>query len=132
MEYGNYKYWLEMAQYDFDTAIAMLKTKRFLYVGFMLHQTIEKAFKAYYVYLKKEVPPFTHNLLKLSQNGGFYNHIPEAMTSIIDMLEPLNVEARYPSKKDRIFEELTKERCEILLTETEELYKWIVNKFSVE
>lgn len=132
MEYDNYSYWLEMAQYDFDTAVAMLKTKRFLYVGFMLHQTMEKVFKAYYVYRKKEVPPFTHNLLKLSQSGGFYNHIPEAMKNIIDMLEPLNIEARYPSKKDRLFAELTKERCRILLLETEVLYKWVMSKFPEE
>lgn len=45
-----------MAKYDFETAIAMLETKRYLYVGFMLHQTIEKVFKAYYVYLKDEIP----------------------------------------------------------------------------
>lgn len=36
------KYWVEMAEYDFDTAKAMLDTKRYLYVGFMCHQVIEK------------------------------------------------------------------------------------------
>lgn len=132
MEYNKYDYWLEMAQYDFETAIAMLKAKRFLYVGFMLHQTIEKAFKAYYVYLKDEIPPFTHSLLKLSQNGGFYNNIPEALKDIIDILEPLNIEARYPSKKDQLFIELTEKRCEKILSETEVLYRWIIDKFTTE
>lgn len=36
------KYWLEMLEYDFDTAKAMFETKRYLYVGFMCHQVIEK------------------------------------------------------------------------------------------
>ncbi|HNT28701.1 MAG TPA: HEPN domain-containing protein, partial [bacterium] len=38
-------YWFEIAEYDLETARAMLKTKRYLYVGFMCHQTIEKALK---------------------------------------------------------------------------------------
>jgi len=41
------KYWVDIANYDFDTAKAMLESKRFLYVGFMCHQTIEKILKAY-------------------------------------------------------------------------------------
>lgn len=36
------KYWVDIAQYDLETAKAMLETKRYLYVGFMCHQTIEK------------------------------------------------------------------------------------------
>lgn len=39
-------YWGEMSDYDFDTAGPMLETKRYLYVGFMCHQTIEKVLKA--------------------------------------------------------------------------------------
>lgn len=37
-----------MSDYDYDTAIAMMQTRRYLYVGFMCHQTIEKALKAYW------------------------------------------------------------------------------------
>jgi HEPN domain-containing protein len=47
------KYWIDLSDYDLDTAEAMLQSKRYLYVGFMCHQSIEKAFKAYYTKLKK-------------------------------------------------------------------------------
>lgn len=30
----NITYWIEMSDYDFDTANAMFETKRYLYVGF--------------------------------------------------------------------------------------------------
>ncbi|MCL2300052.1 MAG: HEPN domain-containing protein [Firmicutes bacterium] len=40
------QYWLDLADYDIETARAMLQTKRLLYVGFMCHQTAEKALKA--------------------------------------------------------------------------------------
>lgn len=42
------KYWSDLSDYDFDTAKAMFTTGRWLYVGFMCHQTIEKIFKAYW------------------------------------------------------------------------------------
>jgi hypothetical protein len=34
------KYWIELSDYDFETAEAMLQSKRYLYVGFMCHQTL--------------------------------------------------------------------------------------------
>lgn len=34
-------YWLDLADYDLETAEAMHKTKRWLYVAFMCHQVIE-------------------------------------------------------------------------------------------
>jgi hypothetical protein len=36
------KYWIDLSDYDLETAEAMFQSKRFLYVGFMCHQTIEK------------------------------------------------------------------------------------------
>lgn len=35
-------YWIEIAEYDLETARVMLEGRRFLYVGFMCHQVIEK------------------------------------------------------------------------------------------
>ena len=40
-------YWKEMADYDLETAEAMFTTGRWLYVGFMCHQVIEKTLKSY-------------------------------------------------------------------------------------
>ena len=39
------QYWIEISDYDLETAEAMLHSKRYLYVGFMCHQAIEKIFK---------------------------------------------------------------------------------------
>lgn len=45
------KYWLKLAEYDLDTAKVMLNGGRYLYVGFMCHQVIEKMLKGYCVFL---------------------------------------------------------------------------------
>jgi len=34
------EYWCELSEYDLETANAMLKSKRYLYVGFMCNQVI--------------------------------------------------------------------------------------------
>jgi len=65
------KYWIELSDYDLETAVAMLKTKRYLYVAFMCHQVIEKIFKACFSKLKTATPPYTHKLIYLARSGDF-------------------------------------------------------------
>jgi hypothetical protein len=62
------EYWIDLADYDIETAKAMLKSKRFLYVGLMCHQAIEKALKAIIVRDCQidEIPPKIHDLSKLA------------------------------------------------------------------
>ena len=122
------KYWFELSDYDIETAFAMLDSKRYLYVGFMCHQSIEKIFKAYFSYLNSEIPPYSHSLSYIAKKGGFYNDFDENQKDFIDQLEPLNIEARYPSHKERLMKSLTKEKCQEILTNTEKLQKWIKQK----
>lgn len=122
-------YWIEMAEYDLETAIAMLESKRYLYVGFMLHQCIEKALKALYIFVNNESqPPYTHSLLKLAQLSHVYDEMTESKQDLIDILEPLNIEARYPTHKDRLLKELSDTKCRSLISETEAMFSWINEK----
>ena len=121
-------YWLELSDYDLETADAMLESKRYLYVGFMCHQTIEKVFKAYYTHLKPDVAPFSHSLSYLAKKGDFYNEFSEAQKDFIDQIEPLNIEARYPTHKERLLKSLTHEMCQRIIKQTRELQAWIKAK----
>jgi HEPN domain-containing protein len=121
-------YWIEMADYDFETALAMQQTGRYLYVGFMCHQTVEKTLKAYYYAVKSETPPYLHSLSRLAEQSDLLMKLSETQLAVIDKLEPLNIEARYPSYKEQLMRSLNKSRCEELLTETQELVKWIKQK----
>ena len=121
------EYWLKLAEYDIETARAMLSSGRFLYVGFMCHQTIEKAFKAVISRdcEEGEIPPKIHHLLKLADRAGFFNAMSQEQQSFIKELNPMNVEARYPEYKDEIAAGLTGENCEDLITRTEKMLCWI-------
>jgi HEPN domain-containing protein len=41
-DFSKSSYWDDMAEYDLETARAMQSTGRYLYVGFMCHQAVEK------------------------------------------------------------------------------------------
>ncbi|MCX8069809.1 MAG: HEPN domain-containing protein [Thermodesulfovibrionales bacterium] len=118
-------YWLELAEYDIETARVMLEAKRFLYVGFMCHQAIEKTLKAYYQQLKNELPIKTHNLRLLCEETGLDNALSDEQKRFLRVLEPMNIEARYPEYKERLFKSLSYERCLEILEKTKGLQTWI-------
>jgi len=103
----------------------MLDGKRFLYVGFMCHQVIEKILKAYYTFRLEEVPPFIHNLTILAKKSDIYDDMSESQQEFIIYLEPLNIKARYPSYKDKLFKTLTEKKCEQILKKTGDLFQWV-------
>ena len=128
-DYAKIEYWLESAEYDLQTARAMLETKRLLYVGFMCHQVIEKALKGIYVSHDPDAElPYIHKLLRLANLSGVYDEMSDAQKELLDVLSPLNIEARYPMHKELLLQSLTYERCETMIRETEDLYAWLKTK----
>ena len=121
------KYWLGIADYDIETARAMLKAGRYLYVGFMCHQVIEKALKAVISRdcEEGEIPPKTHDLSKLAVRAKLFDAMTEEQQGFLDDLNPLNIESRYPEYKDEIAAGLTKENSGELVKGTEAMLCWI-------
>jgi HEPN domain-containing protein len=59
-----YNYWLDIAKYDLDTADAMYKSRRWLYVVFMCQQAIEKLVKGLYLlYIDDNTPKLLKDIL---------------------------------------------------------------------
>ena len=122
------KYWIDLSQYDMETAEVMLKGKRFLYVGFMCHQAIEKILKGYYLKIHNNNPPHTHNLSYLAKQSKLYDELSEEQKDILDLLGPLNIEARYPTYKEKLLKSLSYERCSEIISKTKEIHLWIKKK----
>lgn len=121
-------YWIEIAKYDLETAEAMLKSKRYLYVGFMCHQSIEKILKAIYAYKSKEFPPRIHNLARLLKLTGLDDGISDDYLNIIHELNPLNIATRYPDQELEILKDLDYEYTSELLDKTRRLFNWLLTK----
>lgn len=106
----------------------MHEAKRYLYVGFMCHQCIEKILKGVYVASKKDVPPRIHNLARLLEIVGLDQDIPSEELETLLKLSPLNVATRYPDYKLDLLKEIDHEYSENLLLETRSLLKWLKAK----
>jgi HEPN domain-containing protein len=118
-------YWLDLCDDDLMTAQALLKSERFLHMGFFCHMIAEKALKAIIAENTDEVPLKTHDLAKLADRGGIWESISDEQKELFKKLTPLQIEARYPEYKERIAATLTKNFCKKLLSETEEFLCWI-------
>ena len=70
------QYWIEISEYDLETAKDMFQVKRYLYVGFMCHQAIEKILKAYYFNMHQKTPPILIIYLSYQKSLGF---IPQCL-----------------------------------------------------
>jgi HEPN domain-containing protein len=121
-------YWLEISEYDLNSAKVLLKSKRFLHSGFMCHQAIEKILKAYWQFKLNDIPPKTHNLSYLASKTGLLDILLDEQLSLLDELDPLNIETRYPEYKDNIFKRLNKDYTKEIYKKTKDLYEWIKKK----
>jgi len=113
--------WLSLAEYDLQTAQAMLDSGRYLYVIFMCQQSIEKILKAIYAYKKNEIPPRTHNLLYLID-------VLEISMSEIDkkLLGELNqfyLGGRYPGKINELAKAMDHGKAIYYLDKTREVWQ---------
>lgn len=118
-------YWIDIATYDLDTAVAMFQTKRWLYVGFMCHQVVEKILKAYYSSQTDEPVPHIHNLMRLAQLSGLDRELTEEHLHFLSLVQPLNIEARYPEYKQLLLTQLTPELCQKIIEDTKNFMQWI-------
>ena len=123
-------YWLDIAAYDLDTAEAMYKTARWLYVAFMCHQVIEKTLKAYWNAVCDDDPPYTHNHARLASGCGLYEMMSDEQKDFIDIITNYNIEARYPENKEELFKTLSPLVCRNLIDQTKQLQQWIKDKLS--
>jgi len=122
-----YEYWLELAEYDIETAKAMSQTGRYLYVGFMCQLVVEKSLKAV-IAKTGAFPPKIHDLLRLTELANLLDFLNEEQKQLLHDLTPLSIEARYVSYKEAVARGLTKRVCEEYIEQAEAMLKWIREK----
>lgn len=121
-------YWLDIADYDLETAEAMYQTGRRLYVAFMCHQVIEKTLKAYWCGTQPQIPPYTHSHLRLAEGCGLYEQMNDEQRDFLDTITNYNIDARYPADREELSRTLTDQLCRQMIDETQQLQQWIKEK----
>jgi len=115
--------WIAGADYDLETAKHMLKTKRYIYVVFMCHLSLEKILKAHVELEENKFPPKIHDLETLAERIQLI--LPNPLNKIILELNKASVPTRYPEDLQRSLADFTKEYCTRILKETEETLQWL-------
>jgi HEPN domain-containing protein len=103
--------WIEMSDYDLETARHMLQTGRYLYVVFMCHLALEKMLKA-------------HDLIYLLRKGGLVG-MPRQHLDFIGKINNASIPTRYPDDLRRALREYPEEVARDYLKQTEEALQWL-------
>jgi hypothetical protein len=59
------------------------------------------------------------------KKAGLFASFSEEQQRFMDMLEPMNIECRYPTHKEQLMKSLSAERCRQLIDNSRELQQWI-------
>ena len=127
-EYEKYDYWYDIAQYDLDTAEAMLKSGRWLYVLFMCQQAIEKLVKGLYVLYVDDNVPKIHNLRVLIER--FEDLLQETVSDeTYTLFEDLTIHylnGRYTDYKQKLSEQLNEQIAMEFYKKSKEAFAWLL------
>ena len=123
-----YAYWLQLAQYDLDTAQTMYVGGRWFYVAFMCQQAIEKICKGLYNFYIDDNIPRIHNIrfilakietsLSLAIKPEIYN--------LIDTLSAHYLNNRYPDFSGAPNTQIDKVKATSILEKTREAFTWLL------
>ena len=116
-------YWITSSDEDFDTMLAMFESKRFNWALFIGHLMIEKLLKALYVKVKKDYPPFIHNLLRLAVLSEL--ELNENQKEFLVTVTAFNINARYDDYKKSFQIKCTEEYSNKWFTELKNNRLWI-------
>lgn len=89
--------WLKEAQADLKRALKALSDGDYALSAFMAQQACEKAFKAAYLGLAKQLYPRTHDLVVLFAGLKDYLKLPSSVVESLPEVSQYYVTARYPN-----------------------------------
>lgn len=64
----------------------------------------------------------------LAEKSGLYDEMTDEQKDFLDFLEPLNIEARYPTTKEKLLAILNDEKCQELIKKAEGELEWVMKK----
>lgn len=123
------RYWIEGAEYDFETGKSLLSSKRFPYALFFGHLALEKLLKALVVKAAKSHAPYSHSLIFLASKTAI--EIPESIMDQLAEYNEFHLESRYPDDKKDFYKKCTDEFANQKFKEMEDIYKWLIQKLEI-
>ncbi len=113
--------WTERAQYDLESANAMFKAGRHLYVLFCCQQAVEKMLKSVVAQRTRELPPRIHKLVRLVEVAGVA--VDDRQIDFLRELSAYYVATRYP--EDVADLDVKEEQAKRVLSQSKDFIQWL-------
>jgi HEPN domain-containing protein len=123
-----FEYWLDIAQYDLESANAMYSTGRWLYVIFMCQQSLEKLVKGLFTLYLPDALPKIHDISSLFLRFSDKLTVPveESTLQLFSHLSSFYLNTRYPKFKAMLSSAVSKQDAETTLEKTKEVFSWLL------
>ena len=115
--------WLVQVDYDLATAEHMLHAGRYIYVVFMCHLALEKMLKALVTEETQMLPPRTHNLIDLAQQGKL--NLSQAQRDFLGKINNASIATRYPADLAQLVAQYSALVVRDYLEQTQEIITWL-------
>ena len=123
-----FAYWLDTAQYDLETAGAMLASGRYLYVAFMCQQAVEKLAKGLYLLYIDDNIPRIHIIRQIIR--AFENQLAKPIAAerykLFDDLSAFYISGRYTDYKSKLSAQVNEQEAMALFEQTKEVFSWLL------
>lgn len=116
-------YWLESSKEDIEAADALVTNRKFRHALFFAHLSIEKILKAHVTKATADMPPRTHDLLRLTDLAGL--KVSESQRIFLARLQRYCLEGRYP---DFCSISLSEDEAKNELYEARKICSWLANQ----
>jgi HEPN domain-containing protein len=113
------KAWVDSAADDWDTALTLLKNKKYSHALFFVQLSLEKLIKALHVKRQDDSPLFVHNLVLLAQKAEL--ELSEYELTDLKEISGFNVSARYDTYKREFYHKATAEYAQTWFGKAESL-----------
>jgi HEPN domain-containing protein len=122
-----YTYWLTHAQYDIDTAGAMLASGRWFYVVFMRQQAVEKLVNGLYTVYMDDNVPRAHNIKTLFARFEDKLTVPvlPEIFQLFDALSSHYLGSWYPDFMNDPAKNASKGDAENIYNKSKEIFQWL-------
>ena len=117
-------YWRDGANEDFEVALVLMETGRVRHALFFAELALEKMLKAHVVKTLREVPPRTHNLIRLLELAEL--RLTEKQQEFLGRFQEYCLEGRYP---ESVPVPLDSAEAKTKMNQCQEMLQWLMNRF---
>ena len=116
-------HWIGAAQEDLLAAESLLQKRLSVQAAFFAELAVEKALKALVVARTRSIPPFTHDLLRLTTLTGL--SVPPERLRRLAAMQRYAIEGRYP---DVLKNKIPLDEVSELLRQSREEVEWLIQQ----